>query len=769
MPAPVVKPIAVSSSTMKAPGVGVSGSKFAKVASGEGLQAYALSLATVIQVDHVLHTATLRTETGETLESTATLTYPGGGARQFLGAVPSVGDVCLVGWGSAESGRTRQPYVLSWFVSPTAGHDWWITQPFGQDEYDLTPKDRETFEGLANRTRYKLRHMLPGNVVGSSAQGSDVVLDEGVMLSNRRGNELLLRDQDQSLVVRTLQQFHVGAGFRVYSGIVQRDARMIPTSVVSDGRDWSSSLLINPDGTVITEEELEASSVLRGSLQPSSVFLKDASGKRIASFEDDEGNPTYPFTPDVDPYMILQRGLIVDRSGHFVGRECDSVYGGKAIYRVSKDGSNANINPQSDALTEYRIEVALTSDGTLPVSEQTDGFDVDRLPGTVPGGTSDLAASSASPYVEFVMGTVVGNDPFTNVGKTTYGLPMVPSLDGDPSLIPGVGSDQGRNIAFLVRVRNPDSPSTNPSFTTITKDGRSVSHFGGPKGTASAELSLSGGAVVKSGGRVSLTTSEMSLALTGNGEETMFVNAPGGTVAVQSAGVSIKSSKEISLSASRDLTLSGSTVGVANSSTFDVKVSGTASIQAGDRISQTSKTRDTTSYGKSVETFSGPKDGLATFGPVREVSIATSPATGFVGGTADQYELNYGDRKETIRLGDHETTVQVGDATYAVIQGKWKAASGANTVEIDGTGIVVSAVVGSVKMEAVAGSTSVSGSASVSLTSAGPIKITGTSVTLSAPGTSVGGIICGSDLDPVSGAPLATLGMGSPTHLLSNA
>jgi hypothetical protein len=189
----------VPASVMRSPGAGVVESKYKQVASGEGEQTYALSVATVIQVDWEKHSVTLRTDNGETFEnSPIMLTYPGAGARHFLGAMPMAGDVALVGWCAGESGHSRQPYVVGWFASPTAGYDWWMLQPFGQDEFNLTPTDKETFEGLANRTRYKLRHMLPGNIVASSGQGSDMVLDESVLLTNRRGNEIILRDQDQA-------------------------------------------------------------------------------------------------------------------------------------------------------------------------------------------------------------------------------------------------------------------------------------------------------------------------------------------------------------------------------------------------------------------------------------------------------------------------------------------------------------------------------------------------------------------------------------------
>ena len=147
--------------------------------------------------------------------------------------------------------------------------------------------------------------------------------------------------------------------------------------------------------------------------------------------------------------------------------------------------------------------------------------------------------------------------------------------------------------------------------------------------------------------------------------------------------------------------------------------------------------------------------------------VNTTPATGFVGGTADSYSLLYGDRTETITAGNHQTTVAVGNATYAVGAGTWTGSSGSNSFVASASGIAVTAVTGSATFAAVAGATTIQGSTGVAVTSAGPVNIRGTVVTLTAPGTKVGGIVSGADLDPIAGIPLALLGLGSPTHLLA--
>lgn len=789
MAEPNFKPVA--DSTMNTRGAaGLDRSDYDSKSSQGGPQMYALGVATVMQVNYEKHEVTMRSENGATFLHTVPLTQAAAGGRHFLGAMPLPGDTALVGYGAAESGQTRQMFIVGWFPSVTAGHDWWVTQPFSAEERGHTPSDAVTFEGYANRVRHKLRHMLPGNVVASSGQGADLVLDEGVLLANRRGNEIRLRDQDQSFIVRSLQQFHVGAGFRTYHGLVQRDSGFLPTAMFSDGKDWSGKKQLDAEGAVIKDMDLAASSIQKGRLTPSPVFQRDVSGKRTATFP--EGNP---FAGNADPYVFLQSGLFIDTFGNRLRAPSEAVYGGKAMYRVSAEGTNAVTDREADALTEYRIEVAHTSDSTLPVTEQTDGFDADRLPGSPARLPSALNNSSANPFIEFVLGSVVGNDAFSTAGRGLYGIPLMASIFDDPNTSvasPSIGvgsSDMGEHAATLFKVTPFNDRSASPTFWSVSKDGRvKLSVAGNGDSGFSVEGSFGSGMRLAAGrsptgesfrfdagGKVRIRAEKGD----NNGRGVEITS--GGTILIRGAGVAgtslpsgqmsepgltLQSDTDALIKASGAVIFSAQSVNFQDTAVLGLSAGTSLALKAGDTVSQVSKTSDKTTLGKGTETFSGPKDGLPTNGAVREISITATPATGFVSGTSDKYSNLYGDRYESLTAGSHTTSVVVGDATYIVGLGTWRASSGLNTLQADASGVSITAVTGTASLSAAAGATSVSGSTSVMVSSAGPVVIKGTTVTLVAPGKSTGGIVCGSDLDPVSGLPLGFLGMGSPTHLL---
>ena len=103
----------------------------------------------------------------------------------------------MVGWVANSNDRAgrKQPIILTWMPrTPFYGHDWLPVQDFTTEEQVLNNlKDRQAVSQVAQRIRFKMRHMDQGNILASSAQGADLFLDESVLLTNRRANEIRLK------------------------------------------------------------------------------------------------------------------------------------------------------------------------------------------------------------------------------------------------------------------------------------------------------------------------------------------------------------------------------------------------------------------------------------------------------------------------------------------------------------------------------------------------------------------------------------------------
>lgn len=732
------------------------------------------------------------------------ITFPGAGARHFFGAMPEVGDICLIGQQPAESGRSKRPVILGWYVPSTqAGYDWLNVRSHGPDELDLTPKQKVALEGLASERRHKLRQMEAGNIVASSSQGSDLLLTESATLTNRRGNELVLRDQDQALVVRSLQQFHAGAGFRSYSGMVQRDASLLPLQVAQDRVDWASTRQVDEARQPLPPESLDPAE--QGAPHFAAVFDTDLIT-----------------TQTTNPYDILRRGLFIDMNGNLTTGQADrTTYGGKSMYRVATDLSDAGSVSGTPTFTEYRVEVSHTSTGVLPVTEQTDGVDVDRLLSTTPstdpdftggatGGVTDpTLLSPNAPMVEFVLGTVVGNDPFGR--PTEYGLPLVAKVtteSGQPQTAlrpfdPQVDTLQDQ-IAFMIRSRDPEDP-TKESFLALSKGGAWLTSFQGQGSKVNQENLRTGkfsyygsdsdnmSRVIQAGGAVSISAStgrtvdNVGVEIrSASGAVVIYGGGPNSTGAASGApsspsnskvALSLQSAASTSIEAAEQIKVSAPDVSLTDAKTINLTASSSVNINAGDTVSLSAKSLGVTINGSAEYLFGGPLNALATNGASRITKFTATPLTGAVGGVVDEYTVVFGNVADTIRVGRHEEIINVGSynvgtmtvnlpslgpgAGFDIYTGLPLLSNG-----ISGTpaSLTVKANVGPLTLLATKGPVSVTGTAGVFMSSTAKVQIAAPYVNVLAPLSPFGGVLTDGCLDSVTGRPFLLSGtLGAPT------
>ena len=763
----------------------------------------ALSVARVTGIDYEEMLVSVRTAIGakDVERVPIPLTFPGAGNRHFFGAMPEVGDYCVVGWMPQESSDpqgTKTPVILSWVVPGVwPGRDWVTTSPFEEGEFPMHSKrERDMIKGLADRIRHKLKGMNPGNIVASSSQGSDLVLSESVTLANRRGNEIILRDQDQAMVFRSLQQFHALAGARVYAGMVQRDALLLQPIMVSDGKEWDPPRLTSAGKELREDQLLAHPTMVKGVLYPATPFIRMETAAGL-------GPALLKAEGRIDPYEFLKNGGFLDKHGVVVDGDRfdpDAYYGGKPLYRVSSglDGANAALDAKAQTLTEWRIEVAHTSDGRLPVTEQTDMFDADRV---APAGLGSPAKSANGAFIEFVMGSVVGNDPWSATGRTQYGLPLVPQVFAGDSPQPRMetirlktskqkATPLALHAATLFRI----TPLVGGAQTwwSVNKSGQFKAAIAGSAKDNSVEVSMKGGMKLHVGGQLKLLL-DGGISFGGNtgrrgdnvGAE--MVSAQGavnifggasmkggeeagerlmGTGKAAPPSVRVQGATGVEVRANKELALHGSSVRQVSTSA-EVRCNETYKLTATKKIETSSEEVAATCSGRQTDSFTGPKGLNPTSGPLHERSYTPN----FPGVTAERVTYEMGDREEEFQLGSHTTSILVGDMTYKTNVGTYKAQAITSSLEMGATGIEASASVGNVSMGASTGGVSVNGMTSVTLQAlAGPARLGSSSMlSLGAPlsGTDFGPIICAGSREPFTNLPFATWGLGAKNHVVA--
>jgi hypothetical protein len=217
----------------------------------------------------------------------------------------------------------------------------------------------------------------------------------------------------------------------------------------------------------------------------------------------------------------------------------------------------------------------------------------------------------------------------------------------------------------------------------------------------------------------------------------------------------VKSEGSISLNSPRMM--------ITNATQLDIRSQSSLALSSGQRASLSAQQLAVSASGSMQVQISGPADSNPASGPSHSFQINATPATGNLGGETDSYVCTYGDRVEEFTLqGSHTTTLTVGDFLYETRLGKWKAKAGANELSIDSvSGHDMTLAVGDSSTLVSTGSHTVSAQTNATLRAiTGSVVIAGAlGVKLVSPGISSGFVMCGTDLDPLTGLSYTFLGL----------
>lgn len=394
-----------------------------------------LKVAIITRVDEINLKADLKVLTGGGERFEIDLTQGMAGPRSFFGGVPEVNSLAIVGYRRIHK-QLWDAVILGYI--PVGNRSGLRYDPFSPvNPSEVSADEAEDVARMIGRVqRFKRLRLRPGDVGGMSSQGGEFVLSKDVRFTNQAGDAIELRTADRTFVSQTIHRVESDAGVRRVSGPIRRGAFFLPPDILeADGKTLKSE-----GKSYYGTDELQDAGPGVGS--GSAAKYANTSGKLLDLFNNTKEFPAVTYTN-----------------------------GRRVHYPPTSPGVNIEVDGLADAFVEERQEMSHTSDLSQEVIEEIDGFTMDRRP----------------PYIERVVGTVVGNDLNSTRGQRQYGKILKYRLFPDfNSTSPGKFTleEVSRQPtspdleavtsagAFLFRIRPPRSVGDQAFVAAVSKQGK---------------------------------------------------------------------------------------------------------------------------------------------------------------------------------------------------------------------------------------------------------------------------------------------------------
>jgi len=399
-----------------------------------------LKVGIITRVDELNFKADVKIITGSGNRYELDLIQPLAGPRSFLGGIPEIGAMVILGY-RRRSKQVYEAVILGYLpIGNKLGLKFDPFAPVPPGEID--PGDESDVAKVYGPTvRYKRIKGRSGDIVGMSADGSEMQLSQDVRFINRGGDFIELRDVDRTLVSQALHRVESDSAAYVFSGAVRRGAMNLPLEIFEkDSKGAFTNVVRGQDTRYFGRDDLAKAGV------GSSTFIDPTTNKALDRINDETEFPALTYSNGRQVFYA---------SGNAATNFEDPLNGGSLR-----------------AFTERRVEIHHDTDLTQEVLEEIDGFSVDR----------------PRAYIEYVLGTLVGNDPFSTLGQRQYGKVLKPKIfesfdqSGAPSGFsmeeclrpPSTTVDEAMTMAaaYLLKISPPRAASRNPFAVSVSKQGK---------------------------------------------------------------------------------------------------------------------------------------------------------------------------------------------------------------------------------------------------------------------------------------------------------
>jgi len=555
--------------------------------------------------------------------------------------------------------------------------------------------------------------MTPGDVGGMSADGAEFVMSKDLRMINRAGDLYELRDSDRTAIQSSIHAVEAQAGVRAIKGPIRRGSFFLPDDIFEEGRTLKSDQSVPP---FYGRGELESAGP----------------------------GPTYGSEPR---FSNQETGQVLDIFNDFETYAPVTYSSGRRVHYppTIRGLSIDNIDGGADAFVEDRLEISHTSDLVQEVLEEIDGFSADRR----------------LPYIERVLGTIVGNTLNSTDGQRQYAQVLKPKLFEDfSSRSPGKLSFSGVNRsptapdqevntsagAYMLRIRPPygDEGQDGAYAHAVSKQGKVFLQVPGSKvednstGTTniSAELSLAGALKAYIGAS---NPERISAHITMEGGVHLDIgrDSQGNAVTVQyHAGIKMIAdgnpnqddvAVDQEIRGIRQLNLTGQDLATVDRSRKSV-ISGQERVDA-DRINHNAISGMSVNAGSMDQMISGKTQ--INYAQKYEETIAIQGKTTTILAGSDTQRILAGTKSTTVLAGNTSFTNGAGSFSVTVGTGSFGVSVGAGTVSL-------STAVGALSMSAAVGAVTLTSGLALNLNAVVAISLLSPQVLVGGPAAVLG-------------------------------
>jgi hypothetical protein len=654
-----------------------------------------LKIGIITRVDEHHLKADVRVITGGDERFEIDLTQAMAGPRSFLGGIPEVNSVVIVGYRR----RSKQIYdamILGYLpVGNLLGLRFDPLSPIPPEE--IEPADANEVKKIFGGTvRYKRIKGRQGDIFGMSSAGAEFQLSKDARLANRAGDSLELRDSDRTLLTQAIHRVDSDSAAYAFSGAVRRAQMNLPvTAFKEDGT------LKSPAERYYGRDELQAAGI------PPTTF-SNATGTVLDRINDENEFPTVTYSSNR-----------------------------QAFYASDSPAMNFEdvLNGASGrAFTERRVEIRHDSDLGQEVLDEIDGFAIDR----------------PRAYIEHVFGTVVGNDAFSTLGQRQYARVLKPKIFEDFAQTappggfrleeclrpPGVSADEALTMAgaYLFRMLPPRSGSKSQYAVSVSKQGKLFVNLPGsqfenyPSKNISAEINAEGAIKMRLG---AATPDRVSLHLTLEGGLVLDVgaDAAGNCIttnfrgAIKNVFKGNNNSNDVAhsedIQGNTEKSVSGNDIQVVKG-LYQKTVDGGYNVQASS-VKVNGLNGYTGNYGSYNATVSGKTQSMHA--QLVQETIATG---------GKQSTILAGGLTQSILAGAMSTTVTAGATSFSNPAGAFSVSVGTGAISLTTTAgaVTLSTTAGAMSISAATGAVSLTSGLAINLTAVVKISLTAAMIEL---------------------------------------